>query len=95
MQRRTRILAFGSAAVLVLAGVVCAALVGGVTGEVLTIVLMSAGLAGALLLAFLEIGLGEERELAREEERRRGRRGLTLKMRRRVRLGRERPRRPS
>jgi hypothetical protein len=83
--------AFGSAALLVLAGIACAALVGGVTGEVLTIVLMSAGLAGALLLVFLEIGLSEERELARDEQRRRRR---TLDAGRRARLGR-RPRRPS
>ena len=58
---------------LVLAGGVCAVLVGGVVGEVLTIVLISGGLAGALLLLFLEVGLSEERELAREEERRRRR----------------------
>jgi len=91
---RTRIVAFGSAAVLVLAGGACAALVGGVTGEVLTIVLMSAGFAGALLLVFLEIGLGEERDLERDEERRRRRRRWALQARRRGRLGRERPRRP-
>jgi hypothetical protein len=66
-----RLLAFGSAATLVIAGAVCAALVTGVTGEVLTIVLISGGLAGALLLLFLEVGLSEERDLARDEERRR------------------------
>jgi len=71
MSKRSRVLAFGSCAALVIAGAVCAALVGGVAGEVLTIVLMSAGLAGALLLLFLEVGLSEERDLAREEERRR------------------------
>jgi hypothetical protein len=71
--RRSRIVAFGTAAALVLAGVACAVLVEGVTGEVLTIVLISAGLAGALLLVFLEIGLGEERDLARESERQRRR----------------------
>jgi hypothetical protein len=49
---------------------VCAILVGGVTGEVLTVVLMSLGLGGGLLLVFFEIGVGEERELAREQERR-------------------------
>jgi hypothetical protein len=92
--RRTRIIAFGTAAVLVLAGGACAALVSGVTGEVLTIVLMSAGFAGALLLVFLEIGLGEERELARDEERRRSRGRLALQARRRARLS-QRPRRPS
>ena len=70
MNRRQRKRAFGLAATLVLAGAVCAILVGGVTGEVLTIVLMSLGLGGGLLLVFYEIGVGEERELAREQERR-------------------------
>jgi hypothetical protein len=67
---RGRFLSFGFAAALVLAGGVCAALVDGVTGEVLTIVLISAGLGGGLLLIFLEVGLDEERELARDQERR-------------------------
>jgi hypothetical protein len=71
---RSRILAFGSAGALVVAGGACAVLAAGVVGEVLTIVLISAGLAGALLLLFLEVGLSEERELARDEERRRRRR---------------------
>jgi hypothetical protein len=70
---RLRSLVFGSAAALVLAGGACAALVGGVTGEVLTIVPMSAGLAGGLLLVFLEVGLSEERGLAYDEGRRRKR----------------------
>jgi hypothetical protein len=91
MGSRLRILAFGSAGALVLAGIACAVFVGGTAGEVLTIVLMSAGLAGALLLVFLEIGLGEERDLAREESRRRRR---ALAASRRSRLGR-RPMRPS
>ena len=51
---RTRILAFGLTLALVLAGGTCAALVGGVTGQVLTIVLISAGVAGVVLLVFLE-----------------------------------------
>jgi hypothetical protein len=83
-----RVVAFGSAVALVLAGVACAVLMGGVTGEVLTIVLMSAGLAGALLLVFLEIGLGEERDLAREEKR--GRQGPASDARRRLVLRRRR-----
>jgi hypothetical protein len=90
---RLRIVAFGSAAVLVVAGGACAALVEGVTGEVLTIVLMSAGLAGGLLLVFLEIGLSEERDLAHDEERRRKLEKRALDARRRPRL-RQRPRRP-
>jgi hypothetical protein len=66
-----RLIAFGSAAALVIAGAACAALVAGIAGEVLTIILISGGLAGALLLLFLEVGLSEERDLARDEERRR------------------------
>lgn len=93
MAPRLRILVFGSAAALVIAGGACAALVGGVAGEVLTIVLMSAGLAGGLLLVFLEVGLGEERELARDEERRRKRDSKALDARQRPWL-RPRPRRP-
>lgn len=73
MAPRTRILAFGSAATLVLAGALCAALVGGITGQVLTIVLMSAGFGGAVLLVFLEVGLSEDRERTRQEERARRR----------------------
>ena len=84
MAPRTRTAAFSLAAVLVLAGAACAALVNGVAGEVLTIVLFSAGLGGALLLAFLDIGLGEERENAREEERRRRRVLRALDARRRA-----------
>jgi hypothetical protein len=82
---RARVLAFGSAAALVVAGAACAVLIGGVTGEVLTIVLISAGLGGALLLVFLEVGLGEERDLAQDEERKR-RRARRLDGRRRTRL---------
>jgi hypothetical protein len=67
---RPRVLAFGSAAALVVAGSVCAALVSGLTGEVLAIALITLGLGAVVLLIFLEVGLSEERELAREEKRR-------------------------
>jgi hypothetical protein len=70
---RTRVLAFGSAAALVVAGSICAALVGGLTGEVLAIALITLGLGAVVLLLFLEVGLSEERELASEEKRRRQR----------------------
>jgi hypothetical protein len=83
--------AYGSAAGVFLAGVACAVLVEGVTGEVLTIVLMSVGLAGALLLVFLEIGLGEERDLAREQERKRRRERRTFGASRRLRARGRRP----
>lgn len=59
------------AAALVVAGSVCAALVGGPTGEVLAIALITLGLGAVVLLLFLEVGLSEERELAREENPRR------------------------
>jgi hypothetical protein len=75
----------------VIAGGICAALVPGVTGEVLTLTLIAAGLAGALLLVFLEIGFGEERDLRRDEERRRKRVLRSVSSRRRSR-GRSRDR---
>jgi hypothetical protein len=70
---RQRVLAFGSATALVVAGSICALLVGGLTGEVLAIALITLGLGAAVLLLFLEVGLSEEREVAREERRRRQR----------------------
>jgi len=73
MSARARILAFGSAGVLVVAGCVCALVISGLTGQLLTIVLLSLGLGGAVLLVFLEIGLSEDRDRAREEDRRRRR----------------------
>jgi hypothetical protein len=89
---RSRILAFGTAAALVVAGGACAVFVGGVAGQVLTIGLVSAGLGGAVLLGFLEIGLSEDREHAQDEERRRRRKLRLLDARRRWR---RRPRRPN
>jgi hypothetical protein len=90
---RSRKLGFGSAALLVLAGGVCAVLVAGVVGEVLTFMLISLGLCGALLLMFLEIGLGEEHDLDRERHSRADRDQRMLELRRHSRLPR-RPRRP-
>jgi hypothetical protein len=68
---RSRLLAFGSAAALVAAGSICGAKVDGLAGEVLAIALITLGLGAVVLLMFLEVGLSEERELAREEKRRR------------------------
>jgi hypothetical protein len=68
---RSRILAFGSAAALVAAGVACGVLVDGLTGQVLLIALILLGLGGALLLLFLEVGLSEDHEREREERQRR------------------------
>ncbi|MDQ6750414.1 MAG: hypothetical protein M3Z33_06665 [Actinomycetota bacterium] len=69
MKPRTRVLAFGVAAALVLAGAACGLLVNGVTGDLLTLSLLSVGLVGAVLLVFLEVGLSEDRERARNEAR--------------------------
>jgi hypothetical protein len=70
---RARVLAFGSAAALVVAGAICAIVVAGLTGEVLAIALITLGLGAVVLLLFLEVGLSEERALAMEERRRRDR----------------------
>ncbi len=71
MTRRSRIVGFGSAALLVVAGAVCAVVLGGGLGEVLALVLMSLGFVEAVSLVFLEVGLTEDRERAREEAARR------------------------
>jgi hypothetical protein len=70
VSRRARWLAFGACGALVVLGVVCALLVGGLTGQVLVIGLGMAGVGGALLLIFFEVGLSEDRERERESERR-------------------------
>lgn len=67
MRRRTRFLAYGPMAMLVAAGVLCGVFVDGVAGEVLLMALAVAGLGGALLLVFLEIGYSEDRARAREK----------------------------
>jgi hypothetical protein len=92
MARRSRIVAFGSAAALVAAGVICAAVVRGPNGGVLAIALITLGLGGALLLVFLEVGLGEDRARAKDEQRRRERARQGVSAQRRP--GRRWPRRP-
>lgn len=67
MTKRGRIIAFGTAGALVLAGVVCAIVLGGLIGQLLTFVLIAFGLGGAVLLLFYEVGLSEDRDRAREE----------------------------
>jgi hypothetical protein len=44
---------------------------GGYTGEVVALTLITLGLGAIVLLVFLEVGLSEDRELAKDEERRR------------------------
>jgi hypothetical protein len=67
---RTRVLAFGAAG-LAVAGGIGAAVAGGLVGQVLAIALITLGLGAVLLLLFSEVGLSEERDLARPKRRRR------------------------
>ncbi len=71
MSRRSRIVGFGSAGVLVLTGAVCAVVVGDGLGEILALVLISLGFVEAVSLVFAEVGFSEDRERAREEAARR------------------------
>jgi hypothetical protein len=71
--RRSRLLAFGAAAVIVVAGLVCAAFVPGVLGGALATALIGIGLVLATSLVFFEIGLSEDRDRELEEEDSRGR----------------------
>jgi hypothetical protein len=93
MSRRGRLLAYGTAAALVVAGGLCAALVDSEFGQLLTIGLLSIGIGGVVLLVFFEIGLSEDRERARARERKRRRAPKHPESRSRP-LARRRPRRP-
>jgi hypothetical protein len=66
MSKRSRILAFGSAAALVVLGAVGAAVFSGTFGQVVALVLIGIGFVLATSLVFLEVGLSEDRQLARE-----------------------------
>jgi hypothetical protein len=67
MTRRSRIVGFGSAALLVVLGVVCAAVFSPGLAEDLALVLVSLGAILAVSLVFLEVGFSEDRERAREQ----------------------------
>jgi hypothetical protein len=67
MSRRSRVVGFGSAALLVVVGGVSAAVFSPGLGEDLALVLISLGAILAVSLVFLEVGLSEDRERAREE----------------------------
>jgi 4-hydroxybenzoate polyprenyltransferase len=90
MTKRSRILGFGLAAVLVLAGVAAAALVNGTFWQLLGLVLVSIGFVLATSLVFLEVGLSEDRD--RDRDRERAERARPPSPRRRARLGRMRGR---
>jgi hypothetical protein len=88
MTKRARILAYGSAGLLVVAGVAAVATLSGTFGQLLALVLISVGFVLATSLVFLEVGLSEDRDRARES----AKRGKPKALRRRPRLGRMRGR---
>jgi hypothetical protein len=67
VSRLSRILGFGSAGLLVVAGAVCAAVLGGDLGPILALVLISLGCVEAVSLLFAEVGFSEDRERARAQ----------------------------
>ena len=71
MAPRTRRLAFGTAAVLIVAGFAAIPLSHGVTGDVIGFAAFAIGLIAAIALVFLEVGLSEDRQRAEDAERRR------------------------
>jgi hypothetical protein len=95
MRRRTRIVAYGVALLLIVAGAACAAAISGEAGGVVAIVLIGLGSVGIVGLVFLEVGLSEDRELrleqlARDRERQRAERADRPKPAKRFRLDRRR-----
>ncbi len=65
MSKRARLVSFGFAGLLVLAGAVDVAVTRSVAGQIIGLVLVGLGLIGATSLVFFEVGLSEDRELAR------------------------------
>ncbi len=72
MSKRSRIVGFGSAGLLVLLGIACAVVFGGVLGQNLAFALVAFGLVEATALVFYEVGLTEDRARARERARAHG-----------------------
>jgi hypothetical protein len=67
VSRRSRIVGFGSAVLLVLAGIACAVVFSGGLGQNLAFALVGLGLVEGTALVFYEVGLTEDRERAREQ----------------------------
>jgi hypothetical protein len=66
LNRRSRITGFGSAALLVVAGIACAVAFSGGLGQNLAFALVALGLILGTALVFYEVGLTEDKERARE-----------------------------
>jgi hypothetical protein len=63
---RNRVLSFGGAGLVIVLGLLAGPLLGGITGEAIAIALISVGGIAIVSLVFLEVGLSEDRERARE-----------------------------
>lgn len=72
MDPRSRLMAFGSALGVVVAGSIFGLFVGGLAGGAVAIACVTIGLGAVLLLLFLEVGMSEDRD--RADERRSGER---------------------
>ncbi len=92
VSKRSRVICYGSAALLVLVGIAAAIAIGGTFGQVFAFVLIGLGFVLATALVFLEVGLSEDRERAREGAEKR-RRQQPAQPRRRSALDRRRGRR--
>jgi hypothetical protein len=66
MSRRSRIVGFGSAALLVVLGGVCSVVLSGLASD-LALGVLGLGVVLAVSLVFLEVGYSEDRERAREQ----------------------------
>ncbi len=71
MSRRSRIVGFGSAGLLVVAGILCAFVFSGGLAQNLAFSLVAIGLVLGTALLFYEVGLTEDRDRAREQAARR------------------------
>jgi hypothetical protein len=69
MGRRSRFAWYGSAGMLVVLGIAAAVELTGTAGQVLAFVLIALGLVLVTSLIFLEVGLSEDRDRAREDDR--------------------------
>jgi fatty acid desaturase len=67
MTARARIAAYGSALLLVIAGIVVLAAIAGTGAQVVAFVLIGLGFVAVTGLVFLEVGLSEDREREREQ----------------------------
>jgi hypothetical protein len=88
MSRRSRIVGFGSAALLVVVGITCAFAFSGGLAQNLAFALVALGMVEATALLFAEVGFSEDRERAREARER------SRETEKAVRSARPAPRRP-